>query len=99
MSGIRLDGRQVAEDLERNTSLWSAAVTMGGGLIPLRDLSSGKWNADTIYVLSSQEDDEALFALASGWNPDEANWIEGADADELLGWHPSNARILQLWWD
>jgi hypothetical protein len=98
-------GPRVADDLEQHRGLWSSALLTRSGapgelgsLIPLRDLSRGVWNADTLYVLSSGVDDAALERLAQTWEPDQMTWIEGAAASDLLG-SSRAARILYVWWD
>jgi hypothetical protein len=98
-------GPRIADDLERDRELWSSAMLTRsdapggfGSLIPLRDLSRGLWNADTLYVLSSGVDDPALERLAQRWEPDEVTWIEAAEASNLLG-SSRAARILRVWWD
>ena len=69
-------------------------------LIKLRDLDKNIWNVDTLDVLSSGADDNALRRLASGWHADSVDWISGSEADKLLGqWGAGRQRILEVWWD
>jgi len=96
-----LNGRQVAGDLLSHRRLWCAALIDRLGtdaLIKLRDLDENAWNADTLYVLSSRQDDRALARLARRWHADAITWVGGAAASRLLG-DSSPARILEVWWD
>jgi hypothetical protein len=96
-----LNGRQVAGDLLSHRRLWCAALIDRLGsdaLIKLRDLDENDWNADTLYILSSRQDDRALARLAHHWHADAMTWVGGAAASKLLG-DSSPARILEIWWD
>jgi hypothetical protein len=94
-----LDGNRVVRDLERRPELWAAALMSRDDLVSLRDLPDGEWNVDTLYVLSSGEDDAALEQLARAWNADEVSWLGEEDAARLLGESPPEHRVLVVWWD
>ena len=96
------DGDRVADDLIANMPLWDGALmTRLGSLICLRDLACNPpyWNVDTLHVLSSGENDEALCTLAESWGPDEIDWVCPDDAARMLGAYPAPARLLRVWWD
>lgn len=67
-------------------------------LIKLRDIDSDFWNVDTLFILSSEEDDEKLLLMANKLHPDELEWLDQKDASDRLGAFPAG-RVLKLWWD
>jgi hypothetical protein len=95
------DGARVARDLLRHRQLWCGALIDRVGtnaLIKLRDLGTGSWNVDTLYILSSGAKDGLLLSLARSWRADEIRWIGGSRASTLLG-TSRHYRILEAWWD
>jgi hypothetical protein len=103
---IRLAGRgDVADTLVEHRNLWSGALITRAanpfGLVSLRDLERGFWNADTLYVLSTSVDDPALEQLAGQWEPDSIHWIDGMEAATKLGEYKNGVvrRVLEVWWD
>lgn len=95
------DGPKVVRDLVHNRRLWCGALMDRSGrdfLIKLRDIADNGWNVDTLYILSSGNNDKALRRLASRWNADEIIWVSGAQAETLLG-ETGARRILEVWWD
>jgi hypothetical protein len=100
---MRLASRgRVADDLIEHAALWSGALMTSTNLVPLRDLERGSWNADTLYVLSSGQDDEALVTLAGRWEADSIDWIGGMEAAVKLGEYRTDQpvrRVLVVWWD
>ena len=98
----QFDGPRVADALEQHPHLWQAVVMWredSGDLICLRDLPDGEWNVDTLYILSSGEDDAALESLALVWEADEVSWLPDDEASPRLGWWPASKRVLRCWWD
>ena len=100
------DGKTIAAALIENRNLWKAVIMdrpHDGNyvdLIRLRDISTGRWNVDTLFILSSNKDDCKLEELAGGWNADSIEWIEDDKAENRLGGSDDeHARILQIWWD
>ena len=93
------DGVGVVSDLERHAHLWDAALMNRDDLVTLRDLPYGEWNVDTLYVLSSGQDDLALERLAAQWKADEVRWMSEDEAAQHLGESPPQRRILVVWWD
>lgn len=68
-------------------------------LIKLRDISDDRWNVDTLFLLPQDGKADELMQLAETWGADEIDWIEGREADNLLGVGGYNRRILRVWWD
>jgi hypothetical protein len=98
----------VVGDLRANRQLWTAATATRGvstadgamfDLITLRDLPQGTWNADTLFLLPSGEDDDELERLAGTWNADSVRWITGEEARRRLASFEPNLRVLEVWWD
>ena len=97
------DGPRVVTDLQGHRSLWRAAM-MGRPLdpiLPLRDLDQDVWNVDTLMILSSGEDDGALWTLAGSWKADELTWLDQDEAASMFGVSYVNfdGRVLVVWWD
>jgi hypothetical protein len=83
-TGNTFDGHRIVTDRIRNRRLWWGVVMdrdpvalpeqlgagMSLGLHTLRDIGHG-WNADTLYILSSGEDDTELLRIAASWHADE----------------------------
>ena len=70
-------------------------------LIKLRDIGSGWWNVDTLFLLTCEEHVAGLTAIADRWSYDAITVLSGEDTDDLLGIgranHPN--RIIGIWWD
>lgn len=59
-------------------------------LIRLRDIASGYWNVDTLYLLAAEGKEEALELLARReWGADEIDWMQNTHV----------GRYLRVWWD
>jgi hypothetical protein len=86
----------VIRDLLGHRHLWHAAMmfTDGHPLWPLPYLDE-QWNADTLYILSSGKDDDALKAVADRWYAD-ATWVEGEMKPKP--YQRDLSRILRIWW-
>jgi hypothetical protein len=107
------NGKLVVAELLKNKDLWEAVVMdrefcekaeaesylIGCDLIKLRDLSSGYWNVDTLFILSSGKDDRLLKAVAKGLDADEVDWVKRDKAEKMLGCYPAKKKILRVWWD
>jgi len=94
------NGTKVAEDLRRYSHLWNSVFMISETpLLALRDMPQNIYNADTLYIIPSGEDDEKLVQLAETWRPDSIDWLEGQEAGRLLGYYGRSVRILVLWWD
>lgn len=107
----------IIADLLACRSAWTAVmggplVGVGGGeLIPLRDLSAGVWNIDTLYVLVKGDSGhrarahEVLRSLAEGWGG-EFTWLDAAGPAhererlfKLLGTGEPDLALARFWWD
>jgi hypothetical protein len=95
-----LDGARVAADLRANADLWKAVLlTRLNSLIQLRDLPRNIWNADSLFILTTDENLLRLEALAQSWQFDEAGVLSDDEAQDLLGEYPTSGKIYNLWWD
>lgn len=102
------DGEKVVKSLKDNTNLWRGAIfgRFDGyaELIPLRDIQSGNYNADTLYITPVKHNADKLRELAETWNADEVDWIDADKACSLLGYSSpetrvDNKQLLRIWWD
>lgn len=95
------DGEAVAADLEANRHLWNACLmTRLESLIQLRDLDSGYWNVDTLFVLvKNPEHKTELKEMADTWGADHVFWLNADQAGRLLGQYPPSGSVLRVWWD
>jgi hypothetical protein len=88
-----LDGERVAADLRSHAQLWKAAALHQPDVgVTLTYLDLGWSAADTIYILPSGRDNDALKELAEGWTPSRVTWEEGVAG-------PDEGRVLCVWWD
>ncbi|MFC9896627.1 hypothetical protein ACFVMC_23315 [Nocardia sp. NPDC127579] len=111
------DGDLVADSLTRHRDLWLAAYMdrfglahkkhrdwfASGSLIKLRDLPGGRWNVDTLVVLTETTDQAqqlAHIAEQENWQADDVTVQD--NTDELafaLGMWPTDHKVLSVWWD
>jgi hypothetical protein len=70
-------------------------------LIKLRDIGSGHWNVDTLFILTDSQRDAEWDRLMSTWSADEVGGIEGEEAEAALGVCPlpAGTKIRTVWWD
>ena len=56
-------------------------------LLCLRDIKSGFWNIDTIFIFVEKGKEKKLESLAKSdsWNTDEVKWLESEEAKDALG--------------
>lgn len=95
-----LDGKHVVVDLRAHPDLWEAVLlTRLDSLITLRDLRLDLWNADTLYILTTNEKLPDLQKLARSWSADEIDVMAQDEAEDLLGEFPAEVKVLQIWWD
>ncbi len=98
----RLDGKRVRADLDKFRNLWQSALITSPLIgIVLRDLPSGIYNVDTIYVLAAPGRRKELDRLVRKWNASEIEWFEGKAAQEMLGKYGPDyePEVVQIWWD
>jgi hypothetical protein len=115
------DGPMVVDSLLAHKDLWRAVIIDREGfvsfkedgpnfssaidLIKLRDLESGYWNVDTLFILPVKGKEAELELLARDWYADEVDWYGGNEvAGAALGSYnketAKNPRvILRVWWD
>ena len=86
----------VIRDLLQHRELWHAAMmfTDSDPLWPLPYLDE-QWNADTLYILSSGKDHDALKAVADHWYAD-ATWVP--EGKKPTPHQREVSRILRIWW-
>jgi hypothetical protein len=107
-----LDGPSVAHDLVEHHRLWDSFVFgrfEDAPLIELRDLPQGIVNADTVYLLKTNDRLVGLLTLIERWKADDVGWQtadqqEGAFPDmsdfDLLGASLGpNDVLVRIWWD
>ena len=73
------NGEQVVKDLIENKDNWIGCIWGRFGyfdLMPLRDISQGIWNTDTLYILTEKKNIRFLKKMAKKWKADEFGWIE-----------------------
>lgn len=95
-----VDGKIIARDLRTSTHLWSSVMTgsKASCIFPLRDIPQNQWNVDTLYILSSSQDDIALETMAKSWNPSRIYWMPADEAGKYLRTFPFHHRVLCLRW-
>ncbi|MEW5848565.1 MAG: hypothetical protein AB2A00_07105 [Myxococcota bacterium] len=104
-----LHGEVVAEELVEMSERWVAALVDNAGLadeapssllIKLRDMDSGVYNVDTLYVLArSREDAEHIGSMKERWRADEVCILPPEDLDNALGGDERGFWLVMLWWD
>ena len=86
----RTQGKKVANDLRTHTDLWDSFVFGRfdwGQLIELRDLPTGKLNADTLIVMTTLDRADALRAMIEAWEPDSCCATQKKDCGSDLSAH------------
>lgn len=111
-----LDGERVVASLLKHRDLWLAALLdrpgvpdyaeprllLTAGLIKLRDLPYGHWNADTLFVLTRTREHARQLARII----DEEDWggevrvvEDPKEIDWSLGVGRQEYGLLSVWWD
>ena len=96
-----MEGERVAADLRKHQDWWRACLLTRehpSHLICLRDLEEDRWNADTLYILSSGANDARLEELANSWHTDTMCWLSEQEANRRMG-GGREGRVLVAWWD
>lgn len=93
------DGNQVVDDLIKHRNLWRGVILDRDDLIKLRDIEDDYWNVDTLYILTSGENDVKLQELAEDWGADETEYLTQQEAQHKLGTSHPRGRVLSIWWD
>lgn len=96
------DGEAVVKDLQKHEDWWRGAIfgrfDRYAGLIPLRDIQTGEYNADTLYMTAVENHKEELELLAKTWSADEVDWLQKEKAESMLG-GGEKLSVLRVWWD
>jgi hypothetical protein len=96
------EGKKIASLLKENHRMWRA-VLMPLDLISLRDMESGRWHADTLYIYPEDGYQFQLEELVrEQFNADEIGWLDGSGAVDMLGTTEVEEKsyvILEVWWD
>jgi len=106
------DGARVASLLAWNRDLWEGVVidriqeycarpeySAFGSLIKLRDIDSGLWNVDTLYILPARGREAKLEQLALGWFvADEVGFLDKKTSAGMMG-ASMRTKVLRVWWD
>jgi hypothetical protein len=100
------EGQRVAADLQRQPNLWRGVLltrpgsSQVSGLITLRDLEDNIWNADTLYILATDEAAaQRLAELGETWQADDIV-IHTMEATGLaVGDSRPPGPLVTMWWD
>ncbi len=108
------DGTAVSKDLKKHGDLWISCVWgrfKYFELIPLRDLRDGIYNADTLYIYTTQDKVQKIQELAKRWNADEFGVVTSTGSRGAVDFKPNetwaifgatleNDRcLIRIWWD
>ena len=108
-----LDGERVVPSLLVHRDLWQAVLIdrlslsrpgrlPASGLIKLRDLPDGFWNADTLYILARDAGSAAQLAKIAedeDWGGMVQVHANPQQIDDALGAGRSTQAIVSIWWD
>jgi hypothetical protein len=111
-----LDGERIYNSLLKHRSLWRAALLdrqgvpnyakprllLMGGLIKLRDLEDNFWNADMLYLLTSNRqaaDELARIAEEEDWGGEVCVYKDQEEMDDALGTGRQEYGLISVWWD
>jgi hypothetical protein len=108
-----LDGARVVRSLLAHRELWQAVMLdriafsrpgklPSAGLIKLRDLPEGYWNADTLYVLTPTKKaakELAQLIEAEDWGGMVSVHTEPEDVESALGSGREKRAVVKVWWD
>jgi hypothetical protein len=98
--GLGTRGDEIFADLGAHRDCWIAAIAGDRDypLLGLRDLGQGFWNADTLWVLTTDARRDALETLAWKWGPHTVRWLDDAEDLRRLGGLARGLAVLELWW-
>ncbi len=107
----------VVRDLLRHRALWRGAVMdrgytivegthtdlcrLSSDLIHLRDIGTGVWNVDTLFVLTDAASEPRWRPILEGWGAAEVNFLDAAESGQLLGaFGPmGDLKVMTVWWE
>jgi hypothetical protein len=92
------DGKKVRADLESIRNRWeSCLMTRDGDCgITLRDLSSGCYNVDTLYILTSRRNVASVVKVAKTWRADHILKITSAGQFGASRWDSENGESYEF---
>ncbi len=108
-----LDGERIVASLLAHRDLWQAVLLdrlgfsrparlPASGLIKLRDLPLGYWNADTLYILApdaASAHEIAKLAEDEEWCGMVQVHTDQNTIDDALGTGRSTEAVVSIWWD
>ncbi len=111
-----LDGEKVVATLLEHRELWIAVLLdrlrnpnrrepthlLAMGLIKLRDLRHNDWNADTLFLLTQNDDKAAQLAQvieAADWCGEVCLHDNRQEIDAALGVGGIDYGLVSVWWD
>jgi hypothetical protein len=88
-----------ADDIIRslidNEPYWDSMIVDNDLMVKLRDLGTGIWNADTIYIMTHHRD--VMEPVVESWNPSAWEWI--SNPDDFLGGADVDCQVVKVWFD
>jgi hypothetical protein len=98
----RFNGKRIAQWLIENHKMWRT-VLLPLDFISLRDMNTGHWHADTLYIYPEEGYGfELEEIMKEQFHADETQWIGGESAMDMLGTSEIKGTsyvILSAWWD
>jgi hypothetical protein len=96
------NGKKIAQWLRENHKMWKT-VLLPLDFISLRDMNTGHWHADTLYIYPEEGYGfELEEIMREQFHADETQWIGGESAMDMLGTSEIKGTsyvILLAWWD
>jgi hypothetical protein len=96
------NGKKIAQWLRENHKMWKT-VLLPLDFISLRDMNTGHWHADTLYIYPEEGYGfELEEIMREQFHADETQWIGGESAMDMLGTSEIKGTsyvILSAWWD
>lgn len=96
------NGKKIAQWLRENHKMWKT-VLLPLDFISLRDMDTGGWHADTLYIYPEEGYGfELEEIMKEQFHADETQWHGGSDTMRMLGTSKvkdSSYIILSAWWD
>jgi hypothetical protein len=98
----RFSGKKIAQWLIENHKMWRT-VLLPLDFISLRDMDSGHWHADTLFIYPEEGYGFKIEEIMKEqFHADETQWHGGESAMDMLGTSELRDKsyvILSAWWD